>query len=55
MGQLTQQATTAVASHGGAPEDWLDVSPTVANARRPSLHTFVSRSLAEAVETDAPK
>ncbi|KAI3491650.1 hypothetical protein L1887_43962 [Cichorium endivia] len=53
MRQRAQQATAAAAAHGGAPEDWIDAPPTTTGARRPSLHTFVSRSEAEAAETDA--
>ncbi|ETS59792.1 hypothetical protein PaG_06319 [Moesziomyces aphidis] len=53
MRQRAQQATAAAVAHGGAPEDWIDAPPTTTGARRPSLHTFVSRSEAEAAETDA--
>ncbi len=53
MRQRAQQATAAAVLTVGAPEDWIDAPPTTTGARRPSLHTFVSRSEAEAAETDA--
>ncbi|SPO31389.1 related to phosphatidylinositol 3-phosphate 5-kinase [Ustilago trichophora] len=58
MRQRAQQAAAAAAANGGKPEDSIDAAIAASGtlhpqSSRPSLRSFVSRSEAEAAETDA--